>query len=83
LLYAPNDQEEYKVEGASGYAMKNQMMSSRFDPNNKELNKRRFEKQNANILNVKNKKNKGAKFVNKEIEFTLTPQDEDMAILEN
>lgn len=48
-------------------------MTDRFDVNNKELNKRRFQDQNINVFKAKQGKNKGAKFVNQEISFSLTP----------
>mmetsp|Transcript_33714 Transcript_33714/g.32742 ORF Transcript_33714/g.32742 Transcript_33714/m.32742 type:complete len:146 (-) Transcript_33714:164-601(-) len=59
------------------------MMSERFDPNIASLNKRRFVENNLNIFKAKHqrKTTKGAKFVNQEIQFNLTPQEEDFNTL--
>jgi len=46
-------------------------MSSRFDINNKELNKRRFNEQYSHILNAS--KARGAKFTKQEVSLSLTP----------
>ena len=49
-------------------------MTERFNVNNKELNKKKFE--NANLHIIKGKllgKAKGAKFIREEISFSLTP----------
>ena len=46
-------------------------MSARFDVNNRELNKRRFNDQYSHILNAS--KARGAKFTKKEVSLSLTP----------
>jgi len=47
-------------------------MSARFDVNNKELNKRRFNDQYAHIISA-SKAAKGARFTKKEVSLSLTP----------
>lgn len=50
-------------------------MGSRFDVNNRELNKKRFADQFSHIIQTS--KAKGARFVNKELQLSLTPPKED------
>lgn len=60
----------------SGYSCGDQNLTERFNPNNKDMNKRRFNEQNAHILKnrLNGTKPKGAKFDNeKELSFSLTP----------
>jgi len=57
-------------------------LTERFNPNNVELNKRRFNELHGHILNAKTKnknKSKGAKFTNAELILELSASDEDTA----
>lgn len=58
-----NIEEHVKVN--AGYKGAIQEISSRFDINNRELNKRKFNDQYGHILNAS--KAKGAKFTKKEV----------------
>ena len=53
------------------------MLKERFNPNNAELNKRRFQDLHSHILNAKNpmKKTKGARFTNKEVSLELSADE--------
>ena len=57
-------------------------MAHRFDINNRELNKRRFNDQYAHIISASkankggSKVGKGSKFVHKEVTLSLTPPNE-------
>ena len=55
-------------------------MAHRFDINNRELNKRRFQDQYAHIISASKAKSgkasKGSKFVHKEVTMSLTPPHE-------
>ncbi len=55
-------------------------MTQRFDVNNKELNQRKFLDQNQHIISKKNKV--GARFESREIDFTVTPPDDEEELLE-
>jgi hypothetical protein len=67
---------------SDGYNCGDHNLTERFNSNNVELNKRRFLETNSNIF--KNKLNgnkaKGAKFVNQEISFSLTPNFEEKEV---
>ena len=55
-------------------------LAHRFDINNRELNKRRFNDQYAHIISAskasKNKQSKKTKFIHKEVTLSLTPPNE-------
>ena len=65
----PKLEEAVNVNG--GYKAAIVEISSRFDVNNRELNKRKFNDQYGHILNAS--KAKGAKFTKKEVSMSLTP----------
>ena len=73
------EKDRVSSDQGAGYSCGDYNLTERFNVNNVELNKRRFNEVNAHIL--KNKQNqiklKGARFTNKEISFSLTPQDDD------
>lgn len=61
--------DSVKVNG--GYKAAVAEISSRFDVNNKELNKRKFNDQYGHIINAS--RAKGAKFTKNEVSLSLTP----------
>ena len=70
--------EEVKHQGYSNVG--GNSLTERFNTNNTEMNRRRFYEDNAQVFKARNYNNgfkpKGAKFVTKEISFSLTPEFE-------
>jgi hypothetical protein len=73
VVSALKQEQQTNINGGYGKAI--QEMSTRFDVNNRELNKRKFADQYAHIMSTS--KAKGARFVNKELKLSLTPPKEE------
>ena len=63
----------------AGYAGAVQEISRRFDVNNREMNKRRFNDQYAHIVQASKARGAKTKFRLQEVSLTLTPPDNDLS----
>ena len=74
IVHRPLPYQEEEVK--EGYACGEYHLTERFNPNNRELNKRRFQEANSHIFRgTKGKRPAGARFEKEELSFSL-PQEE-------